>query len=926
MPTSRAYTFGIFTLRREERALYRGDTLVPLGERAIDLLFALVENSSQVVSKAELLRRVWPDVEVDDSTLRFHIGTLRKALGDGHSGERYIVNISGRGYCLVADVERFSARGADRQDLPPMLAPSHPLFGRDRVIEELEAMLAERRFVSVVGAGGMGKSSVAFAAARRQAAAYLDGVFVLDVSVIVDAAQLAPTLAHQVGTVYASGGAVEALCRWLQSRKALLVFDNCETHTDACAALAKAFLQQAPQVHLLTTSREALRVPGEWVLGLKPLVCPPWPADTPHRADVLDSPSVQLLLARAGDDGLPLAVEDAQLGAVCELVARLDGMPLALELAAVRLRDMGVDGVLNQLRTQQFLKAHGLENKVDRHRTLEALIDWSYARLSPKERKAFRRLSVCNGAFTLEAAMAVVADHELSDVQVVEAVIGLESKSLLSIEHGPRQVKYRLLDSTRAFAAEKLGVDDEYRMVRIQQCVYLHDVMLRAEADFLCMALPDWMLVYGPVNNDMRANIAWAFGQNGDRVRAVRLVAAAVGFAHHLALAAEYLGYIDRALSALAQLPKLGPDIEVRLRGGLFAHNFLSMGSNEDIRRSQERAQELANLHNNEKFRVQALNERFVQTYFGDGHYHLAADYAETLRHCVAPGAEGDALLERITFQTLHGLGRHEEARPGLELLVKHPRPRQRPRPPYPIDMSVMSRMLLVRIYWLQGRADDALDLVEDIKALAARDVRFALANAYAWAICPLLLWRGEHEAAGRAINEMHRHASQIDLPFAAGWACAYDMAWSHVTGQPRRLVTPAGSEADAMQKGVVSELVGTVAPALAMPVLFERRRQGQTGWCTPEVLRAEGEHALRSGEIEGALGLFAQAIDVARSQGALAWELRAATSAARVHFAEGRPATARATLEPVYLRFTQGLSTADLRAAAAMLSPEAVL
>lgn len=925
MPKSRAYNFGVFTLRREQRALFKGEELVPLGARALDLLFALVESSSQVVSKAELMRRAWPDSSVDESTLRFHIGALRKALGDGQGDERYILNISGRGYCLVADVERLPSYGAASGCRHEDAAQAAKLYGRTQTIEDLDSKLSERRFVSVVGPGGMGKSTVALAAAQRRAPLYPDGIFVFDVSVLIDASHIAPTLAHQLGVSYPAGGAVEAICRWLHPRRALVLFDSCEAHTDACAELAKVILQRAPHVHVLTTSREALRVIGEWVHQLKPLAVPPSPWTELAPADVHAFPSVQLLLERARQYSEDFSCADEELTAVCELVARLDGMPLAIELAAAQLPAVGLASLLQMLQTEQFLRAEGNPSSVERHRTLEALFDWSHARLNIDEQVVLRRLSACNGPFTLDAAHAVAADHELTEQRVIEAVMGLEAKSLLVVDTSTRQVRYRLLDSTRSYAAEKLGKDDEYRMVRVQQCVYLHDILLRSEADVPRLVLADWIQVYGPINNDMRSCISWAFGPDGDVVRGVRLVASAVGFAYHLALAEEYLTHIERAVHALPTLPRPEPDVELNLRGGLFALNLLSRGSNDDMRRSTERSLQMADNEDNKRFRLRALNERFVQAYFGDGNYPLAKRYADMLAKLGDGTAETELVIERVSLQALHGLGLHGAVRRGLETVLRKNRPRQRPRPPFPIDMNVMARMMLVRILWLQGQADDALDLVDDLQHRASRDVRFALANAYAWSICPLHLWRGDRELARASIDAMYDHCRQIELPFTAAWACAYDSAWSRMTGEAPRLVDAFSSTSEAMRKGVVSELMATVHPQLATKELFERRRLGQLGWCEPEVLRAEGEQLLLDGNLPGAKKLFDQSVLLAREQGALSWELRSAISIARTAIQAGEASLCRAVLEPVVAKFHQGFDTADFRTAVLILNSEQV-
>ncbi|RZI56920.1 MAG: hypothetical protein EOP37_22285 [Rubrivivax sp.] len=942
MPSSRAYGFGPFTLKRHERSLHRGGEPIPLGERATDLLLALVENGARVVSKNDLMARAWPDTVIDESTLRFHIASLRKALGDDSTQSRYIVNVSGRGYCFVAAVERFSALPAPGSmamgtsmttstPMPPAVRAAR-LIGRDAALADLERRLRERRFVSIVAAGGMGKSTIAFALAEKLRRDFPDGVAVLDVSVIVDESQVAPTLAHQLGLVYAAGGAAEALCRWFQHRQALVLLDNCETQVEACALLAKAILQHAPGVHLLTTSREALRVLGEWVLQLKPLTCPPRPPLASHpllpsyrlSADEARSFSaVELALSLASAARPGFAPSEAELQLLCELVRRLDGMPLAIELTLAQLASLDLDGIVSQLDEKLLLGRGPVDGVIDRHRTLKALLDWSYERLTGDEQAVLRRLSVCNGPFTLAAAEAVAADHALTEDQVTRAVMGLGAKSLLTIDGGGHGITYRQLDSTRAYATHRLGDGPEGRQARVQQCVYLHDLMLRAERQRSRMSLADWMAEFGPANNDMRACIAWAFGAHGDLIRGIRLVAASIGFAHQMTLAGEYGGHVRRALGALPRLSRPEPELELRLLEGLSLLDILSRGVSREMTTTQARMLSLATQLGNERLIIQALNSHFVTRFFGEGDYPAAAAVQSEISGIAAQSsdaAEYEPLLERLQLQALHGLGRHEAARRPLESRLLDPRPRQRMRPPFPVDMTVMTRMLLVRIHWLQGRADDALDLVADLRFMAERDVRFALANACAWSICPLHLWCGDESRAIAAIDEMHRQAALLDIPFVAAWACAFDRARAVRFGTPRRLPDGPAEMREATARGVVAELLGTVHFSLVTPALREGLRRGTLGWATPEILRAVGETRLLEGDVAGARAAFVQARRVARQHGALAWELRAATSLARLHLRDAQPSSARSVLEPVLARFEQGWRTADVLEAQALL------
>lgn len=923
----RTYLFGAFRLQTRERALYEGARPVPLGERAMDLLLELIDSASQVVPKFELIRRVWPGSDVDESTLRFHISSIRKALGEGKLGERYIMNVSGRGYIFVAKVERVVDLQANDKAAP--LLPSRParLLGREQVLAELAGQLNDRRLVSIVGPGGMGKSSLAFVFAERHLGRYPDGVFVLDVSVIGEPALVPVTLAHQIGLQYSPGGAVEAVCSWSAARQALFILDSCETQLEACAALVQHLLLRAPGVHVLATTREALRATGEWTLGLKPLAVPPRPWAEVPAASALQFPAISLLVERAQSvqPGFTLADEDVQ--AACELASRLDGMPLALEIAAVRLDVLQIQDLLDQLETRFMLRVDSSRTSISRHRTIGALLDWSFERLTGVEQTVLRRLSVCKGAFSLDAAQAIASDHLIDDLTVVEAVMALETKSLVAIEPEALNARYRLLDSTREYAAEKLGTGEEYRAARLRQCSFLRHTMVNAESDWARMTTEQWIACYAPYHKDMRDALGWAFSPGGDVTQGVRLIGASIAFGQQISLQEEYRGYAELALQHVAEVVPRDPQLELKLWTGLSVMQLLAKGPCESNAHAWRRTLAIADELDSDRYRIEALNGLFVHAFFGDGDYPSAARYARLITDIAgrAPELSLSPLLERLELQARHGMGEQALAYRGVMAVLQNPRPRQRLRPPYPIDLTVMMKMLQARILWLRGHPDDAAEVAEEVETLAARDVRYALSNAYAWTICPVHLWRGDDARSRQAIDSMYRRACEIDMPFSAAWASAYDGILAERQGTQRTIHLSRSQVEQACATGVVAELLGTMDARWVTPALTRRSLAGTLGWCAPEILRARGEALLGSGEpADTAQCLFEAALDLAVEQGALSWQLRAATSLAQLALRRKQTSRAHAVLEPVLERFRQGFDTADFRRARSLLQMQA--
>jgi len=347
-------SFGPFNLFAAERLLKKADEPIALGGRAIDLLIALVEQAGKVVTQRELISRVWPDVTVEDANLRFHIAALRKALGDGRDGSRYVSNVVGRGYCFVAPVTRSSKPAVSAsettttervQKLPPRLAR---MVGRDDTVRALAQQLQAWRFVSIVGPAGVGKTTVAISVAHMLIDGFHDAVFFIDLAALTDP-QLVPTaVASALGLVVQTQDPVVGLLAFIGDRKILLVLDNCEHVIGVAAALAERVVSEAPQAHILATSREALRVEGEQVHLLYSLDCPPDNAGL-TAMEALQYPATQLFMERAAASGYGAALSDTDAPIVARSCRRLDGIALAIELAASRVGSLGIRGTAELL-------------------------------------------------------------------------------------------------------------------------------------------------------------------------------------------------------------------------------------------------------------------------------------------------------------------------------------------------------------------------------------------------------------------------------------------------------------------------------------------------------------------------------------------------------------------------------------------------
>src|ERR1700677_1995241 len=566
-------SFGPFRLHATKRLLEKNGTALKIGSRALDILIMLLEHAPEVVSKRDLMRRVWGQLVVDEVSLRFHVATLRKRLGDGDSSVSYITNIPGQGYCFAGAVSWAEARA--RPGKAPTAAPQLPrepllMVGRDPVVRALTAQLKKQRFVSIVGAGGIGKTTIALTLAHRMLSEFKGAVHFLDLGAVEDSRLLASLLASQLGLVAVSDQPLPVILTFLREQRMLLVFDSCEHLIEAVATLTENIFRDAPRVHILVTSREALRAEGEHVHHLPPLECPPH-TESLTATQALAFPAVQLFVKQVTNSGHAFELTDADAPIVAEICRRLDGIALALELAASRVGAHGVRGTASLLDKQFRLLWRGRRTALPRHQTLSATLDWSYNLLSPTERLVLRRLAVFVGGFSLEAALDVAAES-LDPAEVTETLATLVDKSLVTSDR-TTAMRYRLLDTTRAYAWQKLTERGEDLKIVRRHCECITRALERFGLQIGAIPSPESIHFFVLNLGNLRAALEWSLSDQGDSGLGAKLAGASACLFFQARLLPECVAWTEHAVGALDTLSK-GTRLELELLA-CFALSFM---------------------------------------------------------------------------------------------------------------------------------------------------------------------------------------------------------------------------------------------------------------------------------------------------------------------------------------------------------------
>jgi predicted ATPase len=924
----------------ERQLLLKGEAPVRIGGRALDILTALVERQGEVVSKSELLSRAWPNMIVEEGNLKVNMAALRRALSDGPGVAKYIATVTGRGYRFIAPVQSggspgltfaITAAGPGSHDLP---TGATRIFGRTDAIDAVLRDLDQSKVVSIVGAGGIGKTTVAIAAIHAAARARADGGTFIDLATISDPQFVPAAIAYALGLGVTGGDPLSTVVHALKLQQKVLLFDNCEHLLPAVGAAVDRLARQLDGVRILATSREPLRIRGERVYRLRGLECDP--SESPAADEARKFPAVELFAERAAErSGYRLT--DADAPAVAEICRRLDGNALAIELAATQTAAFPPAVILQMLDDRFRLLKLGPALAPLRQQSLLATLDWSYSLLSESEAALLRDISVFAGAFTVGGATAV--SHG-SPAEVLDALAQLAAKSLLAMDANAEVVSYRLLETTRAYCIERLRVSGEEQSVRCRHAEHVCAVLERAASEWSQRPAREWGTAYRYLVDDLRVALGWVGRDDVNRSLRIRLTVAGLLLWNHFSLTEECRLHVSPAVEELDAAGLAGTAFEMKLKLWLGGSTMFMRGLRPEAIDALRRASEIANQIGDTDYRHRSLLLIAAYELF-TGEHDAAIRTLETFVSGAAtadPTAlpDGQAHLGILEIY----VGRLQSSRQRLERLYKEDL--QDP------EDSRFARFLYVRnvdignvlswAQWLTGSPDTSARTAEATVEQALKTKHeLSLINALAVAACPVFFLSRRYQECGRYVamldEQVVRHGVAIWRPTALFYRAALAYAQGDASSGTIDDLERAIEEfrninylarmpyylsvlADALARsGRLGDAKATIETAFDLAAAQNER------WCVPELLRIRSSVLAASERPAEAEALLVQSMASALEIGALSWRLRAANDLAKFWRAQSRADDARRMLLPIYDEFTEGFATRDLMVSADLLA-----
>lgn len=883
--TQPLYRFKDFVLNPSGQALTFCGTPVALGGRAFDILTLLVERAGEVVGRDEIFARVWPGLVVHEHNLKVNVGNLRRALAGVDPHSDFVATIAGRGYKFVALVEGEMPLSANSRIALPgshVLPPTPPfLFGREEAIKTIILKTDLPGYVTVVGPGGAGKTSIAIECATRAGGSAEDVAFA-DLAALNDPRFVVPALAAALGVSMGLDDPIAGVIDELSRRKLIFVVDNCEHVIVTIAALIERIAAASPDARIIATSREPLRTRSEHPYFLERLPCPD-PQDDFVLEDALASPAVQLFLARVGHQ-TPQALEAETAKSIVAVCSRVDGLALAIELAAGTAGGPAMpnlkrlkDGSLGEMR-------RGPRDSPLRHQTLQATLDWSFRLLPDTEALLLSLLSVFTTRFTSDDAEAIYAAGEIDATAGRDALGQLVAKSLVSANARSGTLTYRLVESTWTYASQRLITSDCLDAAKRHFAERILDKLTMAEREWPVMTSREWLRKHRDQIHDLRSALGWAFGPEGNERIGTQLVVAGLPLWQELSLFKEMLAAIGLAQNSTA-FSTLSP---ISASNAALARAWamtLGLSMHADTDKAWQESNDCAERTANLDFLVRSIFGQAVSlTYSGRPIAALRAieSFIETNDYDPALDFDGTRLMGHIEVYA----GRLPSARTRLDGLLKHlgNGAESTAVSRFQVDLPVAVRFSLSLLCWLQGEHGRASTLAEQaIRRAVELDHMISLGNALSLTGLPLSFLVGDFDEARRRQQMLAGVTRRENVGIYVGTSEFFAGALAAQQGDPAGLSVMERS-IDALNErrwrarlpfyaallaeawltfGHAAQAELCLRKALAFPWLR------QEPWCHPELHRVAGLVLIAKGQPDAARRHFRISLRMADRMGA---------------------------------------------------------
>jgi len=936
--------FGPFRLTPSKRLLTKDGQPIDIGGRALGILSALMEHPGCVLSKRELMKRVWPDSVVEEGCIRFQMACLRKLLGDGENGARYIATQVGVGYAFVAPIERLSREDeisspaapvatVSRRHIHPTggLPPRSHLIGRLRDAQFIIDRLAKAKLFSIVGTGGVGKTSLAVDIGHQTLGRQFENVRFVDLAQIESPTLVPYAIAGALGIAIQTDDPVYVLIAHMRSKNLLLIIDNCEHVIGAVSDIAERINDNARGITILATSREPLRVRGECIHWLNPLDFPISSAGL-SVDELLEFPSVALFIERASAANAALALQTDDMHIIANMCRRLEGMALPIELAAVRAATHGLAATNAHLGECFSLGWSGLRTATPRQQTLRATLDWSFDLLTPAEQLTFARLSVFVGSFSLDAASHIVADATIDAMTALATLDNLVAKGLVVLDYSEGMGTHRLLEMTRAYAKEKLLIlgDTEFQSVAFRHSAFY----LR----LLAHIGPSPEEVFENASNlanqlgSVRSALEWSFGSRGISDIAILLASTSAQVLLHFSLMVECRTWCERAIQMLDQKYS-DSATELELQASLGLALMFTRGNNPSAESALRRALDIAVQKGDYWNQLRILGR--LQIF-----YERIGDFETSLRwanQAVLVGAtirqpEAIAVAASLVGISQHLLGNQTLARMELEKSLINSLPSERSRTIYyGFDHRNRSCIALARNLWLLGYPDQARQRVTQAISEAA-ELNHPVTHCIAliWALS-VYVWTGEISEATTTLESFERLAEANALkPYIAasiGFRGVIALRNGDFDHGVRRI-----TDSLAQLKGMRYELLTTsfhislseglmlsrrYADAMSMVNLaIEFCQQNGDRFALPELFRINANilNLMVGSDPTEVEALLQQSFALSRCQGARSWELRTSMDLAELWLQQGKANDAHNLIREQVRSACEGFDTMDIK------------